>query len=94
MRRLASRIGLIVDPIVTGVVVQSLGYLAAFVASAVICVVPAMPFGIDRRTLVRYLRSEPRFLLRRITRWPYHLRYPGFPSQAPVCSFFMGTPPA
>jgi MFS family permease len=42
MRMLATRIGLIVGPIVTGVVVQSLGYLAAFVASAVICAAPAL----------------------------------------------------
>ena len=45
MRMLASRIGLIVGPIVTGLVVQSLGYLAAFAASAVICVAPAFLYA-------------------------------------------------
>jgi MFS family permease len=45
LRMLASRIGLIVGPIVTGLVVQSLGYQVAFIASALVCASPALLYA-------------------------------------------------
>jgi predicted MFS family arabinose efflux permease len=42
LRILASRVGLIVGPVLTGFVVQALGYLSAFVVTALICAGPAV----------------------------------------------------
>ncbi|MDR7417550.1 MAG: MFS transporter [Armatimonadota bacterium] len=55
LRMLASRIGLIVGPIVTGLVVQGFGYIAAFVVSAVICASPALLYA--RRSRPSALRA-------------------------------------
>jgi MFS family permease len=42
MRILASRVGLIVGPVLTGLLVQAFGYVPAFVATALICAGPAL----------------------------------------------------
>jgi MFS family permease len=61
LRMLASRIGLIVGPIVTGIVVQSLGYVAAFSVSAVICASPALLYAVrPRPSALRAARERPK----------------------------------
>jgi MFS family permease len=58
---LASRIGLIVGPIVTGLVVQSLGYRAAFVVSAAICASPALLYAArPKPSVLRAARERAR----------------------------------
>jgi MFS family permease len=49
LRMLASRIGLIVGPIVTGLVVQWFGYGVAFVVTAAICASPALLYAVRPR---------------------------------------------
>lgn len=61
LRMLASRIGLIVGPIVTGLVVQSLGYRVAFVVSAAICTSPALLYAArPKPSVLRAARERAR----------------------------------